>query len=184
MFIWNSVYFRKAKVIKQSINYLKCLALILGGLGYMLNFITVLKAESSTARGSVSEAAGKENAWIGFFSEKRRVVLLVDEGCSEQTVGTNPDPVAQGMVPATPVAPRVQPPPSAAISQRGRSRTAGSRRRVTSAEGGGTVPSLFPPNLIATGQTRGRLSLSAGAHSACIAQGPQVLFSRDAEIQM
>lgn len=29
MFIWNSVYFRKAEEMEQSINYLKCLALIL-----------------------------------------------------------------------------------------------------------------------------------------------------------
>lgn len=46
MFIGKSVYFRKAKEIKQSINYLKCLALILYGLGYTLYFVTVLKARA------------------------------------------------------------------------------------------------------------------------------------------
>lgn len=50
MFIWNSVYFRKAKEMKQSINYLKCLALILSGLRYTLNFTAVSKPEPSSQR--------------------------------------------------------------------------------------------------------------------------------------
>lgn len=50
MFIWNSVYFRKAEEMEQSINYLKCLALILQGLRYMLNFTTALKPEPLSHR--------------------------------------------------------------------------------------------------------------------------------------
>lgn len=50
MFIWNSVYFRKAKEMKQSINYLKCLVLILSGLRYALNFTAVSKPEPSSQR--------------------------------------------------------------------------------------------------------------------------------------
>lgn len=172
MFLWNSVYSRKAKEIKQSINYLKWLALILQGPGYTLNFITVLQPELSAARGLVGEVAGKENAWIGFSSEKSH------SGCGWRMLRAESQdksrPSRSGHGPCHPGGP-----PSSTTSV-GNHLTAGSRRGLTRAEGRVTVP----PDLVATGQTWGRLSLNTGSHSACVTQSPWVLLSRDAEIQM
>lgn len=70
-------------------------------LGYPLNFITALKLESSTASGSVSEVAGKENAY-NWLSQREEPFWSCTKDARSRM---DPDLVAQNMVPVTPMDP-------------------------------------------------------------------------------